>query len=162
MTLVWVSTASHDVREVIEHAAHKLAAAQDPYAEPVTALDPLMELDPYLAEQVQVMHHEWSVNPWRITPPSSSVVGQLFGTGQHIIRKLTWWYNLPQWQQISTFHGATVRTTDTLIAHLLAIKAQINQIASAHADQRLHDLEQQMRAAQQRLDALEQQNRTTS
>ncbi len=162
MTLVWVSTASHDVRDVIEHAARVLAAAQDPHTAPVADLDPLMELDPYLAEQVQVMHREWSVNPWSITPSSSSVTGQLFGTGQRIIRKLTWWYNFPQWQQISTFHGATVRTTDTLLAHLLAIKAQLNQITTTHAEQRLHDLEQQMRAAQQRLDALEQQNRTTS
>jgi hypothetical protein len=117
--------------------------------------DPLTFHDPYLADNVQRMHAEWSVDPWRIVAGSATLPGKLFGLGQRAVRRLAWWYALPQWQQISEFQGATVRVTDTLVAHLLDMKAQMNTVANVHSEQRLRALEDQLRAAQKRIDALE-------
>jgi hypothetical protein len=101
------------------------------------------------------MRAEWSVNPWRVVASGATLPGKLFTFGQRAVRRLTWWYALPQWQQISEFQGATVRVTDTLVAHLLDIKAQMHTVANVHSEQRLRALEDQLRAAQKRIDELE-------
>jgi hypothetical protein len=79
----------------------------------------------------------------------------VFSLGQRAARRIAWWYALPQWQQISEFQGATVRVTDTLVAHLLDMKAQMNTAANVHSEQRLRALEDELRAAQKRIEALE-------
>jgi hypothetical protein len=154
MSIVWFHTESNNVHEVVEQAAHALHAANDPQIE-ATSPDPLALHDPYLAEQVQRMHAEWSVDPWRIVAHSATLPGRVFSLGQRVARRLTWWYTLPQWQQISEFQGATVRVTDTLVAHLLDMKAQMNTVADVHSEQRLRALEDQLRAAQKRIEELE-------
>jgi hypothetical protein len=86
---------------------------------------------------------------------SATLPGKVFGLGQRAVRRIAWWYALPQWQQISEFQGATVRVTDTLVAHLLDMKAQMNTAANVHSEQRLRALEDELRAAQKRIEALE-------
>jgi hypothetical protein len=154
MSIVWFHTESNDVLEVVEHAAHTLHTASNPQTEPAMP-DPLTLHDPYLADNVQRMHADWSVDPWRIVASGATLPGKLFTFGQRAMRRLTWWYALPQWQQISEFQGATVRVTDTLVAHLLDLKAQVNAAANVHSEQRLRALEDQLRAAQKRIDDLE-------
>jgi hypothetical protein len=154
MSITWFHTESNNVRDVVEQAAHALHTANEPQAEDTTP-DPLALHDPYLAENVQRMRAEWSVDPWRVVASGDTLPGKLFRLGQRATRRLSWWYALPQWQQISEFQGATVRVTDTLVAHLLAMKAQMNTVANVHSEQRLRALEDQLRAAQKRIDALE-------
>lgn len=157
MSIVWVSIPNHNVAAVISHAAAALQAASDPAAaaELGDPPDPLALLDPYLAEQVAVMHREWDVNPWAISAPADSVFGWLFGVGQRAVRKLTWWYAMPQYRQISEFHGATVRVTDTLLTHLLDLKARLNMLASAPSAAHLQAVEAQLDDALRRIKALE-------
>jgi hypothetical protein len=154
MSIVWFHTESNNVLDVVEQAAHALRTANDPQTEAVTS-DPLTFHDPYLADNVQRMHADWAVDPWRIVASGATLPGKLFTFGQRAVRRLTWWYALPQWQQISEFQGATVRVTDTLVAHLLDIKAQMHTVANVHSEQRLRALEDQLRAAQKRIDELE-------
>jgi hypothetical protein len=154
MSIVWFHTESNNVRDVVEQAAHALRTANEPQAE-AAAPDPLAQHDPYLAENVQRMHAEWSVDPWRVVGSSATLPGKLWNLGQRTARRLTWWYTLPQWQQISEFHGATVRVTDTLVAHLLDMKAQMHTVANVHSEQRLRALEDQLRATQKHVEELE-------
>lgn len=154
MSIVWFHTESNNVHDVVEQAAHALHTADTPESEASTP-DPLAIHDPYLAEHVQRMHAEWSVDPWRIVASSATLPGKVFGLGQRAVRRIAWWYALPQWQQISEFQGATVRVTDTLVAHLLDMKAQMNTVANVHSEQRLRALEDQLRAAQKRIESLE-------
>lgn len=146
MPIVWVQTNSNRVFDVVEAAERALSPGQQ--ADPTTPQDNDLTLgDTYLAENLSLLRQAWSVDPWRIVEGSQSNVGRLFGLGQHVVRRLTWWYTLPQVQQITEFQSAVVRTTDSVLEHLRQMRAQIQAIEAIRSEQRLRALEEQLRNA---------------
>jgi BMFP domain-containing protein YqiC len=148
MSITWFRTESNDVFEVVESAAQAMTGAQsEPSAEPQQAAPPLH--DAYLVENVHLLHNTWSVDPWRVAASGTSLAGRAAHLAQRAVRRLTWWYTLPQWQQVSEFHGAAVRVTDTLIARVAELQAQLAAIEQRHGEQRLQAVERQLIEARQ-------------
>jgi hypothetical protein len=146
MTITWVHTESDNVFDALEAVERGLAQAE---ASPPTTLqhEDLFMGDSYLADNVGVMRASWTVDPWRVVVGRAAVLGRIFNLGQRAARRLTWWYVLPQWQQISEFNGAVVRSTDAILARLLRLAARIHELESAHSEPRLRTVEEQLRAA---------------
>lgn len=153
MSVVWVQTDSHDVFEVTEVGRRAMNPAEDAPA-PATPAAQVVLGDSYLTENVQCMHESWSVDPWRVSASHVPGLGRVFMAGQQAVRKLTWWYTLPQWQQVSEFHGAVVRTTDTMLARLAEVIAKIHALEAVRSEQRLQTLEEQLRDARKEHQAL--------
>jgi hypothetical protein len=148
MSITWFRTEHNDVFEVVEAAAQTMAEAQGkPSAATRHAPPPLH--DAYLAENVRLLHETWSVDPWRVSDSGVSLAGRVVNLVQRAIRRLTWWHSLPQWQQVSEFHGAAVRVTDTLLARLAELKAQVAAIEQRYGEQRLQAFERQLADARQ-------------
>jgi hypothetical protein len=100
-----------------------------------------------LKDNVQVMRDTWEVDVWRVAEMKMPVLGFFLRLGQRIVRRLTWWYTLPQAQQISQFHAASVRTTDAVLARILELSARLQTLEHVHSEQRLQLLEEQLRDA---------------
>jgi hypothetical protein len=80
--------------------------------------------DPYLAENLAAMRAIWSVDPHRIVISGRPVLAGMINRFQRFIRRGTWWYTLPQWQQISEFHGAATRVAEALLEHQRQLREQ--------------------------------------
>ena len=100
------------------------------------------------------MRASWTVDPWRVVAGRAGALGRIFNLSQRVARRLTWWYTLPQWQQISEFNGAVVRSTDAVLARILRLAARIQELESAHSEPRLRAVEEQLRAARDDQQAL--------
>jgi hypothetical protein len=153
MAITWVHTESDNVFDALAAVERELAQAG---SAPPAALqnEDLFMGDGYLAENVGELRTAWSVDPWRVAPGGAGLLGRAFGLGQRLVRRLTWWYTMPQWQQISAFNGAAVRSIDAILARVLRLAARLHELESAHSEPRLRALEEQLRAArdeQQRL-----------
>ena len=66
--------------------------------------------------------------------------------GQRAARKLTWWYQLPQLQQASEFHGAAVRVSEAIVTHLHHLTSRVQSLEAMHSEQRLRSIEGQLKA----------------
>ena len=153
MSIVWARAESGNVFDALEAVEQALTQAET--APPVaTQPEDLFMGDSYLAENVGVMRETWSVDPWRVVERGAGALGRAFGLGQRAARRLTWWYTLPQWQQISLFNGAVVRSTDAILARVLRLAARIHELESAHSEPRLRAVEEQLRTAREEQQAL--------
>lgn len=146
MPIVWVQTSSNRVADVVE-AAERALAPDQPASQPANPLNDVTGGDTYLAENLAVMRETWAVDPWQVVECGRPNIGQLLTLGQRAVRRLTWWYTLPQTQQITAFQGAVVRTTDSVLEHLRQVRLQLQAIESVRAEQRLRAVEDQLRNA---------------
>lgn len=146
MTIVWAHAKSSDVFEALAAVEQALAQSETAPAADVQTEEYFMG-DSYLAENVGVMRATWSIDPWRVVAGRAGALGRAFDLGQRVVRRLTWWYALPQWQQISQFNGAVVRSTDAVLARVLRLAVRIYELESAHSEPRLRSVEEQLRAA---------------
>ncbi|MBK9941670.1 MAG: hypothetical protein IPP13_08650 [Kouleothrix sp.] len=149
MAIVWVEPGEHSVfaaLEAVEWAVER--------HEQAAQLDERFMGDAYLAENIGQMRASWSLDLWRVVAGSGSALGRAFELGQRAARKLTWWYGLPQLQQVSEFHGAAVRSTDAIITHLHHLTSRLQAIEGMHSEQRLRSIEGQLRAMRDEQHAL--------
>jgi hypothetical protein len=84
--------------------------------------------DAYLAENLAALRARWPLDPHQIVVSSRPGVGPAINGFQRLVRRATWWYTLPQWQQIAEFHAAAVRVIDSLLAHQQRLSAQVSPI----------------------------------
>lgn len=142
MTIVWAHAESDRVFDAIEAVEQALEQQES-----AARHDDRYLGDSYLAENVELMRAAWSVDVWRVVATSGARLGRLVDAGQRTVRRLTWWHSLPQWQQVSEFNGATVRTTDALVSHIRALTAHLYALEATHSEPRLRAVESQLRAA---------------
>jgi hypothetical protein len=77
------------------------------------------------------------------------------------VRRATWWYQLPQWQQVNQFHGVSVRVIDSLLAGLGQLRQRILLLEAESV--KLKSLEEQLGIAYERQNhLLEEVNRLRS
>src|SRR6185436_3926417 len=88
-------------------AIERAMASRAPGLAGLPALTNVVLGDPYLAEQLVILHREWETRPRR----SRGLVARLRS-------RLAWWLLGPELQQINTTHAALVRLVDSLIVHL--------------------------------------------
>ena len=141
MSIIWIEAKQRSVFEALE----AIERAVD-HHEQVARLDERFMADTYLAENVAQLHGAWSLDLGRVVGGGAGALGRAFELGQRAVRKLTWWYNLPQLQQISEFHGAAVRSTDAIITHLHHLTSRIQALEAMHSEQRLRSIENQLKA----------------
>jgi hypothetical protein len=157
MTIHWVHTDSESAADALAAVEQALAGPADPLATQGAADPQLLALvrdDPYLAENLRALHEDWAVDPHRIVVSSRPGLAWAINRFQQLVRRATWWYALPQWLQISAFHGAVVRTTASLVKEQSRLEQQLNDIAGGHVLARTALLEQQVLALRAEVEAL--------
>ncbi len=146
MTTYWIQTSSDDVFEVLAAVDQALQADQHGIAptlqEPVVA----GAADPYLIDNLAIAHATWMVDSQAIVVSSRPGLGSAINAFQQIVRRVTWWQNLPQWQQVSSFHGALVRIIDVLLDRQRLLGIRIGQLESTNMPAHVFALEQQIQA----------------
>jgi hypothetical protein len=149
MTIHWAHTNSENAADALAAVEQALAAPSAAPSEP-GAVDPqLMALvrdDPYLAENLRALHAGWAVDPHAIVVSSRPGLAWAINRFQQLVRRATWWYALPQWLQISAFHGAVVRTMASLLKEQRRLEQRMDDVAGGHVLVRTALLEQEILA----------------
>lgn len=140
MSIYWVQPTNNDVFATLA-AVEQALASNTPGTAPATQHAPA-ENDPYLSENLADLHANWAVDASRvIASPRPGV--ESFQRG---VRRLTWWYSMPQWQAISQFHAAVVRVIDVLLDRQRLLGIRIGQVEAQNMPMHVFALEQQIQA----------------
>jgi hypothetical protein len=146
MTIHWVSTSSDDVFEALA-AVDQALMQGDPGQAPAASMPAQSaDQDPYLIEGVQALHGRWSIDQVAIVHSNRPGLARAINTFQQVVRKATWWYQLPQWNQVSSFHAAVVRVIDVLLDRQRLLGIRIAQLEQANTAAHIFALEQQIQA----------------
>ncbi|HMO60205.1 MAG TPA: hypothetical protein PKC19_22865, partial [Roseiflexaceae bacterium] len=141
--IYWIATENDDALATlaaVEQALTSGTTGTPPPALPIT--QPAPADDGYLAQNLALAEATWAVDPQRIVVSSRPQFGMLINLFQRLVRRLTWWYALPQWLQISEHHGAQVRSLNALANHERQSRARIAALEAELA--RLHAIERQV------------------
>ena len=145
MTIIWTRTDANDAALTIEAVGRALAEAERRDGQGST--DGAMG-DPYLAEQVAALRAQWPVDTAAVLPSGAGALGWAVGAARSLARRATWWYQLPQWQQVHQFHGTSVRVIDSLLASLALLRQRILLLEEQGA--KIKSLEEQLSIAYER------------
>lgn len=144
MTIIWSRTNSKNAAASIEAVERALADARK--LNNLSAEDLIG--DPYLKEQVQALRNEWAIDLAASQPGGGGFVGGLVGKFRALVRRATWWYQLPQWQQVHQFHGSSVRVVDSLLGGMGLMRQRILLLEEKAI--KLKSLEEQLGIAYER------------
>lgn len=146
MPTYWIQTSSDDVFEALEAVEQALLSGDQGSApvlpEPVAAVD----TDPYLMENLGVAQAHWMVDQQAIVESQRPGVAPVINLFQRVVRRATWWQALPQWQQVSMFHGALVRIIDVILDRQRLLRIRVSQLESANLPAHIFALEQQIQS----------------
>jgi hypothetical protein len=143
MTIIWTRTNTNDAALTIEAVGRALADAERRDGQAGDAMG-----DPYLAEQVAALRAQWPVDTAAVLPGGEGALGRAVGFARALARRATWWYQLPQWQQVHQFHGTSVRVIDTLLAGLAQVRQRVLLLEEQAA--KVKSLEEQLSIAYER------------
>jgi hypothetical protein len=153
MTIYWVQTDDNSALGAMEAVARALAANDQGEAPRATFAAPqaadVTAGDRYLADSLALLHATWPVDANRIVESQRPYLGWALNRFQHLARKATWWYSVPQWLQVEQFHGATVRTIDSILEHQRMLRERLHRLELALLIDRTEALEERMRALRQ-------------
>jgi hypothetical protein len=166
MTVYWIRTENDSALSAmaaVEQALMEGDTGSPAAATIVQAPEPACEaeIDPYLAENLATLHTRWPVDPHQIVVSSRPGLARAINVFQQLVHRATWWYNLPQWQQISEFHAASVRVIDSLMERQrqlreLALQWGMTPIGRTQAlEEQIHLLRMEQLALQNRIAELE-------
>ena len=157
MTIYWVRAESDQPLEVMA-AVERALVANDTNTPPLpaTAARDLFAGDTYLAENLDLARSTWSVDTQRIAESRLPLVGAILNRAQGLARRATAWYGRPQWQQVTTFHGAVVRVIDSLMAHQQRLHGRVQALENLYLLTHIESIEQQLAALRrERVELLE-------
>jgi hypothetical protein len=148
MTIYWVNVDTQDALTLmvaVERALETGDTGTPPppgvAASPAASVNPT---DAYLHDNMAIARAVWSVDPHRIVLSSRPGLAAAINAFQRLVRRATWWYALPQWLQISEFHGAVVRTLDALIEKERRLDIRMRDIEQMRLQAHLFALQQQI------------------
>jgi len=148
MTIYWVNVDTQDALTLmvaVERALETGDTGTPPppgvAASPAASVNPT---DTYLHDNMAIARAVWSVDPHRIVLSSRPGLAAAINAFQRLVRRATWWYALPQWLQISEFHGAVVRTLDALIEKERRLDMRVRDIEQMRLQAHLFALQQQI------------------
>lgn len=160
MTVFWINTESDNALALMEAVAHVLeqgdAGAPPP---PGIANAPARPIDPgdaYLADNLAAARATWSVDPHRIVVSNRPGLAAAINAFQRLTRRATWWYALPQWLQISEFHGALLRALEALAEKERLLGIRVREVEQLRLPAHLFALQQQVATLRGERDRLEQ------
>ena len=148
MTIYWVNVDTQDALTLmvaVERALETGDTGTPPppgvAASPAASVNPT---DTYLHDNMAIARAVWSVDPHRIVLSSRPGLAAAINAFQRLVRRATWWYALPQWLQISEFHGAVVRALDALIEKERRLDMRVRDIEQMRLQAHLFALQQQI------------------
>jgi hypothetical protein len=148
MTIYWVNVDTQDALTLmvaVERALETGDTGTPPppgvAASPAASVNPT---DTYLHDNMAIARAVWSVDPHRIVLSSRPGLAAAINAFQRLVRRATWWYTLPQWLQISEFHGAVVRALDALIEKERRLDMRVRDIEQMRLQAHLFALQQQI------------------
>jgi len=148
MTIYWVNVDTQDaltLMAAVERALETGDTGTPPppgvAASPAASVNPT---DTYLHDNMAIARAVWSVDPHRIVLSSRPGLAAAINAFQRLVRRATWWYTLPQWLQISEFHGAVVRALDALIEKERRLDMRVRDIEQMRLQAHLFALQQQI------------------
>jgi len=148
MTIYWVNVDTQDALTLmvaVERALETGDTGTPPppgvAASPAASVNPT---DTYLHDNMAIARAVWSVDPHRIVLSSRPGLAAAINAFQRLVRRATWWYTLPQWLQISEFHGAVVRALDALIEKERRLDIRMRDIEQMRLQAHLFALQQQI------------------
>ncbi|MCL6543487.1 MAG: hypothetical protein K6T87_23350, partial [Roseiflexus sp.] len=148
MTIYWVNVDTQDaltLMAAVERALETGDTGTPPLpgvaASPAASVNPT---DTYLHDNMAIARAVWSVDPHRIVLSSRPGLAAAINAFQRLVRRATWWYTLPQWLQISEFHGAVVRALDALIEKERRLDMRVRDIEQMRLQAHLFALQQQI------------------
>ena len=158
MSIYWVRAESDEPLEVMAAVEQALVAGDTsmPPPSPAHATHDLFAGDTYLAENIDLARATWSVDTLSIAEARVPVVGTLLNRAQGLARRATAWYGRPQWQQVTTFHGAVVRVIDSLMAYQQRLHGRVQALENLYLLTHIESIEQQLAALRrERVELLE-------
>ena len=159
MTVYWVrtdTTSAFAAMEAVERAlAENDTGTPDTATRATPAPDPTGG-DAYLRDNLDRMAATWAVDPHRIVISRRPGLAAALNGFQRLVRRGTWWYTLPQLEQISEFHAALARVIESLLEHQRRLREHIASGAFTPIG-RTQALEEQVQML--RIDQLALQNR---
>ena len=146
MTIYWVNVDTQDALTLMA-AVERALETGDTGAPPAPGVagspaSPANPTDAYLHDNMAIARAVWSVDPHRIVLSSRPGLAAAINAFQRLVRRATWWYALPQWLQISEFHGAVVRTLDALIEKERRLDMRVRDIEQMRLQAHLFALQQ--------------------
>jgi hypothetical protein len=148
MTIYWVNVDTQDALTLmvaVERALETGDTGTPPppgvAASPAASVNPT---DTYLHDNMAIARAVWSVDPHRIVLSNRPGLAAAINAFQRLVRRATWWYTLPQWLQISEFHGAVVRALDALIEKERRLDIRMRDIEQMRLQAHLFALQQQI------------------
>lgn len=145
MAIIWARTGANDAAMTI--GAVQRALAESERSDGASAPDAFMG-DPYLGEQVAALRAQWPVDTAAVLPGGPGALGRAVGAARALTRRATWWYQLPQWQQVHQFHSTSVRVLDSLLASLALLRQRVLLLEEQAA--KIKSLEEQLGIAYER------------
>ena len=148
MTIYWVNVDTQDALTLMA-AVERALETGDTGAPPAPGVagspaSPANPTDAYLHDNMAIARAAWSVDPHRIVLSSRPGLAAAINAFQRLVRRATWWYTLPQWLQISEFHGAVVRALDALIEKERRLDMRVRDIEQMRLQAHLFALQQQI------------------
>ena len=168
MSVYWPHTDSENVADAMAAVERALAGEETPASAAVAGVDPrLMEIvghDRYLAENIVIAHQTWGIDQGAIVVSRRPMLGWAINRFQQLVRRATWWYAAPQWEQANAFHGSVVRVLASLIKGQHWLEQRFDDVAGGHVlartallEQQILHLREEQRALLTRIDELERQ-----
>lgn len=145
MSVVWVNEPHQHVFDAVAAVNQTLDGTGTAPGSATPSEDVCMG-DHYLAENVTHLRTHWSVDTAAVVAVGRGRLARIAALGQHMVRRMTWWYTQPQMIQISHFHAALVRTVDSLLLRSLRLSQRIDNLEAIHSSTRLRTAEEEIRA----------------
>lgn len=147
MAIYWVNADSDDaltLMAAVERALETGDTGTPPAPGASSPAAPASPADAYLHENLAVARAIWSVDPHRIVQSNRPGLAAAINAFQRLVRRATWWYTIPQWLQISEFHGAVVRALDALTEKERRLDMRLRDIEQMRLQAHLFALQQQI------------------
>lgn len=147
MAVYWVNSDSDDaltLMAAVERALETGDTGAPPAPGASSSAMPAAPADVYLHDNLALARAVWPVDPHRIVLSSRPGLAAAINAFQRLVRRATWWYTLPQWLQISEFHGAVVRVLDALTEKERRLDMRIRDIEQMRLQAHVFALQQQI------------------
>ncbi len=147
MAIYWVNSDSDDaltLMAAVERALETGDVGTPPAPGAISSAAPASPTDAYLRDNLALAHATWSVDPHRIVLSNRPGLAAAINAFQRLVRRATWWHTLPQWLQISEFHGAVVRVLDALSEKERRLDERLRSIEQMRLQAHLFALQQQI------------------
>lgn len=147
MAIYWVNSDSDDaltLMAAVERALQTSDTGAPPAPGASSPAAPASPAEAYLHDNLAVARAIWSVDPHRIVQSNRPGLAAAINAFQRLVRRATWWYALPQWLQISEFHGAIVRVLDALTEKERRLDMRLRDIEQMRLQAHLFALQQQI------------------